>query len=320
MSENIPILSVIVPVYNIQDYIGQCINSILSQTFKDFELILVNDGSTDDSGLICDSYGNLDSRVIVIHQINQGLSVTRNNGLKIAKGHYLSFIDGDDFISPNYFSVVDLLVQNPLFDMAVQQVCHFTNNYESLVINRKRIITKTKEIIKFLFSSEYIGSVWINIYSKRVFRDIRFPEGRIFEDGYILSDIASVLKNVYVSDSGVYYYRKREGSIMQRIKSVGEYHDIFNTHIKQLEYILNNLGSNAIFISKFEKCHYSIIEAIKTYPNENFSIYLKSLESKNISLIHLMFANFSIKSKIKILLIDILGFVKFVKLFNKILS
>jgi glycosyltransferase involved in cell wall biosynthesis len=314
-----PILSVIVPVYNIQNYLQQCLDSILSQTFKDFELILVNDGSTDGSGLICDSYSKLDSRVLVIHQTNQGLSCARNNGIKIASGHYLSFIDGDDFISQDYFSVMDFMVKNPLCDMAVLQVCHFTENDEYLVANRKHIITNTKEIMMFLFSSEYIGTAWINIYSKRVFSDIRFPEGRIFEDGYILSDIASIVKIIYVSDSGVYYYRKREGSIMQRIKSVLEYHDILNTHAKQLEFILNKLGSNEIFVSKFEKCHYSVIEAIKAYPSENFSIYLEKLESKNISLFHLLFARFSIKTKIKILLINILGYVKFVKLFKKFL-
>ena len=98
-----PTISIIVPVYNVEEYIHKCINSILAQTYKDFELILINDGSPDNSGIICDEYARADSRIKVIHQQNSGLSAARNAGLAVAKGDYIGFVDSDDWIDKSMY-------------------------------------------------------------------------------------------------------------------------------------------------------------------------------------------------------------------------
>ena len=100
------LISVIIPIYNIEKYVERCIKSIINQTYSNLEIILVDDGSSDSSPEICDKFANIDSRIIVIHKKNGGLSDARNNGLKIAKGNYISFIDGDDYIKPFMYEVL----------------------------------------------------------------------------------------------------------------------------------------------------------------------------------------------------------------------
>ena len=112
-----PAISVIVPIYNVENYLSCCIDSILNQTFKDFELILVDDGSTDKSSLICDDYANQDSRIIVIHKINSGQGLARNDGLKIAKGEYVTFVDSDDYIELNALEILYKSIKNDDLDL-----------------------------------------------------------------------------------------------------------------------------------------------------------------------------------------------------------
>ena len=120
-------ISIIVPVYNVEKYLEKCIKSILNQTFTDFELILVNDGSTDKSGVICDNYKNIDDRIIVIHKKNEGLSSARNSGLDIAKGRYIGFVDSDDYINNDmYHKLYEALIKNNS-DISI---CKFVKVYD----------------------------------------------------------------------------------------------------------------------------------------------------------------------------------------------
>lgn len=279
-----PVLSIIVPVYNVENYLTQCVDSILNQPFSDFELILIDDGSPDNCGAICDDYASQDNRVIVIHKNNGGLSSARNAGIDIATGAYLSFIDSDDFISEDYYQAnMAYLLSHPWIDMTIMQVCYFDN--------KKNIINKNVEqeylgnfiSVGYLFSNDYICSSWINIYKKEVFDSIRFPNGKIFEDGYILPEIASVIKNIFVSKDGIYFYRQRENSIMRKMRSEKDWQDILESHLRMLDYAYQYPDSHMRFIRRYKNFSLAMIKAINELPNGNFEEYINKFQIYNFS-------------------------------------
>ncbi len=165
-----PPLSIIVPVYNVENYLCQCIDSILNQSYTDFELILVDDGSQDRSREICDRYAFEDKRIIVVHKQNGGLSSARNAGIEISRGKYLSFIDSDDFISEDYYLWnMEYLIDHPQIDILVTQVCYYDNQNTKYIYNEKRVLDTHADIVNYMLSKNYIGSAWINIYKKNIF-------------------------------------------------------------------------------------------------------------------------------------------------------
>ncbi len=178
-------LSVIVPVYNVKQYIDKCITSILDQSFKDFELILVDDGSTDGSGEMCDAFLKHDVQIKVIHQKNQGLSGARNTGIRVAKGDYLVFVDSDDWIEPDMFSNMvhfseihhaDIVVCRGQIVEADGTISRYIG-YDSLEMMSR--VEATKEILK---DEKMQSFAWNKIYKKELFEGIEYPVGRIFED------------------------------------------------------------------------------------------------------------------------------------------
>ena len=209
-------VSIIVPVYNVEKYIDKCINSILNQTFKDFELILVDDGSTDSSGDICDKYREIDDRVIVIHKENGGLSSARNIGLKYSKGQYIGFIDGDDYVEKDMYKKLYSVCKDNNCEISI---CKFGHE-----VDGKYIGTQEDEYIKIMNNYEgmeelfrgvlYRVSSCNKLYKATIFKDITFPEGRIHED---LSTTYKLFSNAnkvaYINYAG-YIYVKRSNSIL----------------------------------------------------------------------------------------------------------
>lgn len=184
-------ISVIVPVYNAENYLKKCIDSILNQTEKSIELILVNDGSLDRSGLICDEYEKLDNRVIVIHQDNVGVSVARNAGMKIAKGDYIGFVDSDDWILPEMYERLLNIAEQDNSDVVM---CDATTVYSNGKTETDTIgkLDKSQSIYNDYFKPELLlemaGAVWRCIYRKTLVKDkeicfpigVKFSEDRIF--------------------------------------------------------------------------------------------------------------------------------------------
>ena len=178
-------ISVIVPVYNVSNYLNQCIQSILSQSFKDFELIVVDDGSTDDSLEKCERWVCNDNRINLIKQSNQGLSKARNSGIRVAKGDYLVFVDSDDWIEPDMFSNMVHFVETQHADIVVCRGQMVEANgtisryvgYDSFEIMTG--VEATKEILKDEKMQSY---AWNKIYKRELFDGIEYPVGRIFED------------------------------------------------------------------------------------------------------------------------------------------
>ena len=215
-------ISIIVPVYNVENYLENCIESILNQTFKDFELILVDDGSTDNSGKICDIYKKKDSRIKVIHKNNGGLSSARNTGLDIACGKYVGFVDSDDSIHPKMYEVLYNLIEKYKSDISC---CNYkytydisNQNHEELNLNEVIEMSNIESIEKLYDKDLGVKLVvaWNKLYHKRLFDNIRYKVGRLHEDEFMAHRILYNSKKITYVDNELYYYLQREGSIMSK--------------------------------------------------------------------------------------------------------
>ena len=172
-----PVLSIIVPVYNVGPYLGRCVKSILSQTFKDFELILIDDGSTDISGELCEQLKLMDHRILVVHQLNRGQAAARNQGIAIAKGEWLGFVDSDDWLEPNMY---EKLLDAVSFYKAEVAICRhqFVSSSGSFQVIGEEInqVMDNIEATRQILGDERIQSfAWNKIYARRLFQDILYP-------------------------------------------------------------------------------------------------------------------------------------------------
>ncbi|NME43585.1 glycosyltransferase [Faecalicoccus pleomorphus] len=210
-------LSIIVPVYQVEAHIDECITSILDQTFRDFELILVDDGSLDRCPAICDVYAQKDSRIRVIHQKNQGLSAARNTGLQAARGDYIGFVDSDDFIEA---SMYEKLLDNLEREKADISVC---GRYK--VWGDKKIQEQKSNVYKVMDSAQALAlmntnvlgyfdvAAWDKIYKRSCFKGIEFPEGKLCEDWFVMYKLFFNARRIVYDSIPLYNYRQRTGSI-----------------------------------------------------------------------------------------------------------
>ena len=223
-------VSIIVPVYQVESYIRQCVDSILAQTFTDFELILVDDGSKDKSGQICDEYAGIDERVKVIHKENSGAADTRNRGMTQASGNYFMFVDSDDYIAP---TMVECLHKSILTENADIAACNYTyfgenNEKEDFSTNIKFEVLSGTEIFynrKNERNYGYWTVVWNKLYKKETFEKIRFRSGKYYEDEYWANDIYQMDIKMVTIPECLYYYRQHENSTMRK-KNIEKCFDI----------------------------------------------------------------------------------------------
>lgn len=223
-------VSIIVPVYQVEKYIGQCVDSILAQTFTDFELILVDDGSKDQSGQICDEYAEIDERVKVIHKENGGLSDARNKGMDQAVGNYFMFVDSDDYIAP---TMVECLYRNILNENADIAACNYLYYFENdrkknFATNIKSEVLSGAEIFYNRKNERNYGIwtvAWNKIYKKETLGNKRFRFGKYHEDEFWANDIYQMNIKIVTIPECLYYYRQRDNSIMGK-KSIVRNMDI----------------------------------------------------------------------------------------------
>ncbi len=208
-----PELSIIVPVYNAGKYLIDCLESIIQQTFSDFEIILVNDGSQDDSGGICDAYSEKDARIKVTHQTNGGASVARKRGLEIAKGNYIGWVDADDRIEPDMYSVLYKLSKRYNADIAECQYYTVKGNLKFRSGKEEPVIFGNGDfILDQYFKAQMKPSFCNKIYKAELFDRIQFPDRQIHVDFYVNTQFA-LMPLRYVRTSEVkYYYFERPNS------------------------------------------------------------------------------------------------------------
>lgn len=218
------LISVIIPVYNVENYLGSCLESVVRQTYKNLEIILVDDGSTDSSGELCETYKNKDSRIWVIHQDNKGLAGARNTGIDRARGKYLFFVDSDDFIDSMALEKLMELINKTSADIAVGQ---YTICYEEKEIRKTEYtgaykMYSAEEALSKLndWRNEETTSLitaWGTLYKKDVFEGIRYPIGKWHEDEFVTHKVLARAEKICVLEDSIYFYRQHRESFMSTV-------------------------------------------------------------------------------------------------------
>ena len=217
-----PIISIIVPVYKVEKYLERCVNSILCQTYRNIEIILVDDGSPDNCGRLCDDYQKLDERIQVIHKENGGLSDARNVAILLAKGEYISFIDSDDWVSPYYVENLYKAISITDADLAIDCFENVFEDKETQSRPAERLIgyecLSSEECLKrMLYQDRVEICAWGKLYRTKLFQGLRYPVGKLYEDIPVTYEVVKRSKKIAVIENVDYYYFQRADSI-QNVK------------------------------------------------------------------------------------------------------
>ena len=210
-------ISVVVPVYNVEKYLEQCLNSIINQTFKDIEIICINDGSKDNSLKIIEEFAAKDKRIRVINKENEGISAARNQGMGLAQGEYISFIDSDDWIEENYLEALYTAAKKYDSDIACSNIIRVTGKrHRKKIIYKKEEFTTESDKKNELTKVPINSYVWNKIYKRESLlkSGVKFPVGRVYEDVIWCIKAIYYLNGVVTVPDAVYYYRKNPTSIM----------------------------------------------------------------------------------------------------------
>lgn len=216
------LISVIVPVYNVEKYLKKCVNSIIQQTYKKLEIILVDDGSTDNSGVMCDEFALKDNRIQVIHKSNGGLSDARNTGLDVCKGEYISFIDSDDYISEYFYEIfMKIFLEKNCDIITLKKGTDFWDkeSIPNLVKSNsdyKVSYMPSKKALEMMLYQNIVTGAPFKVCKRNVWDNIRFPYGYLYEDVATTYKLFLVSKKCAVIDADLYAYRKRKDSIIRQ--------------------------------------------------------------------------------------------------------
>lgn len=270
--QNYPLISVIVPVYNVALYLRRCIESILRQTYSNFELILINDGSSDGSEEICNTYQSKDKRITVINQANQGVSSARNRGLQIARGQYICFVDSDDYIDKNYLEVLYGLATEYKVDLAIVD---FEKVYENSLRPKDNnaphvpdSLMNSQSLIINLYEKEIFMTVWGKIYSRKLIRDIYFRDFKIGEDVEFNYKVYKKVKKAVKSDRKLYKYFQRKGSTVHSPFSMKKYDQVLLFHELYLEMRAENHPLLNFSLTRF----YKVMLSMRYQATEEYKI------------------------------------------------
>ena len=235
-------ISIIVPVYKVEQYLRQCIESIINQTYQNLEIILVDDGSPDSCPAVCDEYAALDKRIKVIHKKNGGLSDARNAGLEIATGDYIGFVDSDDWISRTmYEELINVSIEYGV-DISCCGYNRIDNNsvLESKLFSDKRKVSSL-DLLRDIFCRNGDNVVvWNKIYNVNLFKNVRFPVGEIHEDNAVLCSTIGKANTVAYTGTIGYYYRFRPSSIMNSL-TVEAHMDPLIRHLQETELFIGKM-------------------------------------------------------------------------------
>lgn len=297
------LISVIVPVYNVEPYLRQCLDSIGSQTYSNIEILIVDDGSTDHCGEICDEYAEKDSRIIVIHQENAGLSAARNTALDIARGEYIMFVDSDDWVEPTFCEkALEMAIEHQ-----VELVCFgfkkiFQKEYKEIRTNYPRLLDRAEAINHIILYDEpsLYNNVWNKIYHKKLFQTLRFPIGMVCEDNAITYKLIHQSLFIYISDLLLYNYNRIRNDSLTSKKNRKKPKitiDLFIIRYERLLFLKKHypqfVKNQIIELAKMAICRYGLLheniekekkmrEIMFKFINRNKSIILLNTNEKYI--------------------------------------
>lgn len=210
-----PLISIIIPVYNVEKYLSRCIYSVVNQTYKNLEIILVNDGSTDSSGQLCNEWAAKDERIRVIHKQNGGLSDARNVGIATSTGEYIEFIDSDDAVSENITEHLLNIVRKNKSEIGICDVIHCYPGKDSGFRDGMsvKILSTEDALCEMMYQKSFLFSACGKLFKKSLFDGMKFPVGKIFEDVAIMYKLFNRANQIVYSDAKLYGYLHRENSI-----------------------------------------------------------------------------------------------------------
>ncbi len=236
------LITIIVPVYNIEEYIAPCVKTIINQSYKNLEILLVDDGSTDNSPKICDKYEESDKRIKVIHKKNGGLSDARNVAIERAKGDYIFLLDGDDTMHERIIEVLYQNIKKYKADIATSSFLQFEDGTEPRTINLSKGCVKCLDaegaLENMLYQKGCTNTAWGKLYKKELFDNIRYPKGELYEDLATTYKLFSKAKRIAVDERKMYNYRQRYGSIVNNSFSL--------KHLRSLDFV----KEQTVFIEK----------------------------------------------------------------------
>ncbi len=281
-------ISVIIPVYKVEKYLSCCVQSVINQTYKNLEIILVDDGSPDNCPSLCDDFAKKDSRIKVIHQKNGGLSSARNSGIEIATGEYISFVDSDDTIHPQMYEVLSNAIKQTDAEISmaswkkVYDIAKPDNeNYNPSTITSQ--IYKDNEVIDLLFNKKVplIMAAWSKLYKADLFKDVKYPVGKIHEDEFVIHKLLSKTKTLAYINLPLYVNTQRDDSITaQRNFSIKRL-DYLEARKDRWEFCKNNfLSFEQKALSQYLISIASIYAKFKKYSNDKQILINLSKEFK----------------------------------------
>ena len=274
------LISIIVPVYNVEQYIPKCLDGILSQTYKSLEIILVDDGSTDSSGRICDEYAKKDKRIVVIHKENAGLSSARNAALDIATGKYIGFVDSDDWIDHNMYEIlIKVAIKNNADIVNCGVIREYDDGKQKIVKSPAEIMRSETALIKLIENEELYDFVVNKLYKSNLWNNIRFPVGQYYEDIYTTYRTFLNANKIVCIKNNLYHYLQRTGSIVRSEFSEKQFHmlDAINEIKKSLRN--NSKYSQAIKKRELKISYLILISALLDLSNEKLNKYKKRLNA-----------------------------------------
>ena len=214
-------ISVIVPVYGVEAYLDRCVQSLLEQSYRDFELILVDDGSPDSCGAMCDAWAAKDGRIKVVHKENGGLSDARNAGLAVASGAYIAFVDSDDWVAPDYIRMMAQAIDETGAQIAACDILPVYDEIpaEGLTVSEKisRICGPKEALGELICGRGFRAVAWNKLYHRTVWENMTFPTGVYHEDEYVIYRVLARAEKLVYLDVPLYYYYQRQGSIMHSV-------------------------------------------------------------------------------------------------------
>lgn len=288
MDKYIPKISVIVPVYNVEKYIGQCIESILNQTFRDFELILINDGSFDYSYKICREFAKKDARISLFSQENKGQAAARNLGIENACGEYLTFIDSDDYVTSDYLEKLYHTLTKYQCDIVMTGYYRYDEQTNLLYyyIQQENVgqcerISQTEILKRMLTDANYLQVV-AKIFKRTLFENLRFDVGRYFEDFFLITKLfLQVDSVVYLKDS-LYCYRRNVNSIVNSPLNIKKVIDDIESYEETILTLLLSHNDPKPFIDKYKSVllyHKHLLEDKQLF---DLNIYKKIITRLNL--------------------------------------
>lgn len=281
-------VSIIIPVYKVEDYISRCIESVIKQTYKNLEIILIDDGSPDRSGEICDSYAELDRRIVVIHKRNGGVSSARNAGLDVAKGEIISFLDSDDWIHKEYVERLLGLMESREADISMCDFIRTSSQSVRTELGPEDIVeySNTEALGQFL-DKKYVQMVvlWGKLYRRELFDGLRFPVGRVHEDEYLTYRLVFRAGKIAYTSLKMLYYWERPDSIMGVGFRLNHKIDEIDALIQRAEFLSSN-NLKRLSDGTYRQLFYSYVSAFRKldkngeqFPKEYIEKFLE-LEKK----------------------------------------